>query len=357
MRNEPRLAITALFTMMALPNFLPGASTLPPGFQETEIASGTSEPIALEIVPDGRFFICEQGGNIRVIENGTLLSTPLLSLSVQYAGQHGLQSMALDPGFASNGYFYVVYTTSSGVIQNILSRFTANGDTADPASEVQLAKFDIFAGNPNFGVVSLVMGPDGKLYVGTGDYGDNTETSTNAQSLTSTWGKILRFNTDGSIPNDNPFYNSTTGIYQSIWAMGLRNPYTLAFQPGTNRFFIDDVNSQAWEEINDGIAGSNYGFPNVRGDSTDPQYTNPFYTYPYGTGSSTSTGCAITGGCFYNPSQSQFPDSYNGTYLFMDYVNGWINQIDLNNGNAINNFASRNELRHCPTENGGRRQS
>src|SRR5205085_4204792 len=130
-------------------------------------------------------------------------------------------------------------------------------------------------------------------------------------------GKILRINADGSIPTDNPFLSQTTGTNRSIWALGLRNPFTFSFDPVSGRMFINDVGEVTWEEINDGIAGSNYGWPTTEGYTSDSRFRSPLYAYGHGGGN--DLGCAITGGDFYNPSTSQFPAEYAGKYFFADY--------------------------------------
>jgi hypothetical protein len=137
---------------------------------------------------------------------------------------------------------------------------------------------------------------------------------------------MLRINSDGSIPNDNPFFNVASGVNRSIWALGLRNPFTFAFQPGAGRMFINDVGQSAWEEINDGIAGSNYGWPTVEGPSSNPSFRAPLFAY--GHGSTSTTGCAIAGGAFYNPMNVQFPASFVGKYFFADLCTGWIRTFD-----------------------------
>ena len=106
---------------------------------------------------------------------------------------------------------------------------------------------------------AIHFGPDRKLYLAVGDHGDTSL----AQSLNNPFGKVLRFNPDGTIPQDNPFVGSTAGINQSIWARGLRNPFTMAFQPGTGKLFVNDVGSTMYEEINQGAAGANYGATNA----------------------------------------------------------------------------------------------
>ena len=151
---------------------------------------------------------------------------------------------------------------------------------------------------------------------------------------------MLRINADGSIPTDNPFFGNATvtGNNKLIWAYGLRNPFTFGIQPGTGRIFIDDVGQNTWEEIDDGIAGANYGWPLSEGASVGSGQTAPVYTYPHSGGS--VTGCAITGGAFYNPSTAQFPASYVGKYFFSDLCSGWIKTVDPANGFAVADFAS-----------------
>ena len=131
--------------------------------------------------------------------------------------------------------------------------------------------------------------------------------------------------------------STTTGKNQAIWALGLRNPYTFTFQRGTTRMFINDVGAQTWEEINDGIAGSNYGWPATEGPTSDPRFRAPIHAYGHGT--TPTTGCAITGGAFYNPATPQFPADYVGDYFFADYCNGWIRKLDPANGNSVVGFA------------------
>jgi hypothetical protein len=170
------------------------------------------------------------------------------------------------------------------------------------------------------------------LYIAVGENANGS----NSQTLANLLGKVLRLNADGTIPTDNPFFN-TAGARQEIWALGLRNPFTFAFQPGTTRMFINDVGETTWEEINDGIAGSNYGWPITEGVTTDPRFRSPLFAYGHG-GTSTQ-GCAIAGGAFYNPAAAQFPVGYTGKYFFADLCNGWIRVLDPSNNTAAD-FAS-----------------
>ncbi|HKO96387.1 MAG TPA: PQQ-dependent sugar dehydrogenase [Pyrinomonadaceae bacterium] len=320
--------VSVAFCLFALgPYSVVGAATLPSGFTETQIG-GLSGPTAMEIAPDGRIFVCLQGGQLRVIKNGALLSTPFLSLTVDSSGERGLLGVAFDPNFQTNNFVYVYYTVTSSPRHNRVSRFTANGDVALANSEVAILDLENLTSATNHNGGAIHFGPDGKLYVAVGE----NATPSNSQTLTNRLGKMLRINPDGSIPSDNPFFNTATGLNRSIWALGLRNPFTFAFQPGTGRMFINDVGQNTWEEINEGIAGSNYGWPNTEGTTSNPQFRSPLFSYGHGTGA--TTGCAIAGGAFYNPQVNQFPSTYVGKYFFADLCSGWIRVFDPANNTA-----------------------
>ncbi|MDQ3812835.1 MAG: DUF4394 domain-containing protein [Armatimonadota bacterium] len=308
------------------------AATLPTGFVESRIATGLANPSAMEVTPDGRVFVCEEGGTLRVIKDGVLLPTPFLAVTTDTTGERGLLGVAFDPNFASNQYAYVYYTATSPAAHNRVSRFTANGDLAVPGSEVVLLDLDNLGGAYHNGG-AIHFGSDGKLYIAVGENG----IPTNAQSMNTVFGKMLRLNADGTIPSDNPFYNTTSGNNRAIWALGLRNPFTFAIQPSTGRMFINDVGQSSWEEINDGIAGSNYGWSTCEGTCSTAGMRNPLYAYPHS--GSTPSGCAIAGGTFYNPATAQFPSDYWGDYFFADLCSGWIYQRDLTSG-AVTQFAT-----------------
>jgi glucose/arabinose dehydrogenase len=316
-----------LFVIFVFPSVLVQAATFPANFTETAIP-GLSSPTAMDIAPDGRIFVCQQGGALRVIKNGVLLPQPFMTLTVDPAGERGLLGIAFDPNFASNNFLYVYYTVPIEPRHNRVSRFTANGDVVVPGSETIILELNnlTLASNHNGGAIHF--GPDGKLYIATGE----NATTANSQTLSNMLGKILRINSNGTIPNDNPFFSQTTGNNRSIWALGLRNPFTFAFQPGTGRMFINDVGASTWEEINDGIAGSNYGWPDTEGPTTNPSFRSPLFAYNHGFGP--VTGCAIAGGAFYNPPVVQFPLSFVGKYFFADLCSGWIRLFDPATGTA-----------------------
>jgi glucose/arabinose dehydrogenase len=314
-----RVVLAALAAAVAAPAF---GATLPPGFSESVVASGISSPTAMALAPDGRIFVCQQHGRVRVIKNGVLLPALFLQLTVDPNGERGLLGLAFDPDFATNQFVYVYYTATSPNTHNRVSRFTANGDVAAAGSEVVLLDLNPLSSATNHNGGALHFGPDGKLYIAVGDNANGA----NAQTLNNLMGKMLRINKDGSIPSDNPFFNTATGNNRAIWALGLRNPFTFSFQPGTGRMFINDVGQNTFEEINDGIAGSNYGWPNSEGPTTNPSHRGPLFWY--GHGSSDTTGCAITGGVFYNPETMQFPPEYEGRYFFGDYCSNWIRKLE-----------------------------
>ena len=308
-----------------------GAATLPSGFVESQFGSNLSgSPTAMAFAPDGRLFVCLQNGQLRVIKNGALLAAPFISLSVNASGERGLLGIAFDPNFSSNQFVYLYYTTSASPIHNRISRFTANGDVAAAGSETIILDLENLSSATNHNGGAIHFGPDGKLYAAVGE---NANPS-NSQTLQNRLGKMLRINPDGTIPTDNPFFNTATGANRSIWALGLRNPFTFGFQPNTGRMFINDVGAGSWEEINDGIAGSNYGWPTCEGacSPTNRSLRDPLFQYGHGTGA--TTGCAIVGAAFYNPATNQFPSSYIGKYFFADVCSGWIRVFDPATGTA-----------------------
>ena len=309
------------------------AATLPTGFTETRVAADLTSPTAMAIAPDGRIFVCLQGGAMRVVKNGALLPTPFVSLSVNSIGERGLLGVAFDPDFENNQYVYAYYTPSATPLRNRVSRFTASGDVAAAESETIILDLDnLNANSSNHNGGAIHFGPDGRLYVAVGD----SAISSNSQTLANPFGKILRINADGSIPADNPFYNTATGKNRAIWALGLRNPYTFGIQPGTGRIFVNDVGEAVWEEIDEIVAGGNYGWPTCEGacNPPNPNFRDPIYAYSHASG-----GCAITGAAFYNPATPRFPAEYVGKYFFGDYCGGWIRRFDPATG-TVSAFAT-----------------
>ena len=297
-------------------------STLPIGFSDSVVAGRLSSPTSMEMAPDGRIFVTQQGGNLRVIKNGQLLAAPFVSLSVDSQGERGLLGVTFDPDFATNKFVYVYYTTSGAPVHNRVSRFTANGDVAAVGSEVAILDLDNLSAATNHNGGAIHFGLDGKLYVAVGENANGA----NSQTLNNRLGKMLRVNSDGTIPIDNPFVGTATGLNQAIWALGLRNPFTFAFQNGSGRMFINDVGQNTWEEINDGFAGSNYGWPSEEGVTGNPNFRDPLFAY--GHSGPLPSGIAITGGAFYNPTTAVFPAPFVGDYFFADFGSDFIFRFD-----------------------------
>jgi glucose/arabinose dehydrogenase len=333
-RTRRRAAVALLLPYLAAGLALPAAAvTVPVGFTHATVAHGLTTPTSMAFAPDGRLFVTEQGGALRVVKDGRLLPTPFLTVDVDHIGERGLLGVTVDPDFATNHYVYAYYTTTTPVTHNRISRFVGIGDRAQRLDGslhervlMDLPKLPDSSKIHNGG--ALHFGPDGKLYVGVGD----ASTGDNAQSLETVFGKILRLNPDGSIPGDNPFRGRATGQNGAIWAMGLRNPFTFDFEPGGSRMLINDVGQNTWEEIDAGVAGGNYGWPVTEGPSTDSRYLSPVYAYRHDAIAPEPSGCAITGGAFYDPPQSTFPEDYRGSYLFGDFCSHWIKRLDVATG-------------------------
>jgi uncharacterized repeat protein (TIGR03806 family) len=311
------------------------AVELPEGFSDTVVATGLTGATAMAVAPDGRVFVCEQTGTLRVIENDILLPEPFVKLTVDSFWERGLIGVALDPDFAKNHYIYVCYVAPKPFPHHCISRFTEKDNTAVADSQVILLEGDDqtkLGGAQPAGHQGghLHFGKDGKLYVGIGEQTAGAP----SQKLDTFQGKMLRINSDGSIPADNQFFEKAKGKYRAIWAIGLRNPFAFAVQPGTGRIFINDVGDARLEEINEGVAGANYGWPEAEGPSTNPKFRNPIHAYDH------HTGRSITGGAFYNPAKEQFPKEYVGKYLFADFMDNWVRVLDPDRPDSISVFAT-----------------
>jgi glucose/arabinose dehydrogenase len=311
-------------------------AVVPEGFTETTVAAQLSSPTALDIAPDGRVFVAQQNGVIRVIEDDVLLPQMFGQVAADGSGERGLQGITFDPHFEHNGFIYLYYTASQPQSHNVVSRVTALGNEMVPGSEEILFELPNLStlGNPIWHMGgSIQVGPDEMLYVAIGDH----QSSNLAQNMNSLMGKILRIGTDGSIPTDNPFYNSTTGDNRAIWALGLRNPFTTIFDPASDRFYINDVGQGSWEEVNAGASGRNFGWPTTEGNFNQaqfPNFTPPVHAYSH------SVGCAITGGAFYSPVTQQFPSEYEGNYFFAEFCNGEIRMFDPDAPANVTTFLS-----------------
>ena len=286
---------------------------LPAGFVESRV-TGFVSPTAMAVAPDGRLFVCEHAGSVVVVKNGVRLSQAFLRVTVHQFGERGLVGIQVDPNFAQNSYVYIYYPAKTPTIHFRLRRFTARGDVAVPGSEVALLDLPKLGPSDWHNGGGIQFSPDGKLFLAVGE----NNVPALSQSLSSVMGKILRLNRDGSIPADNPFYARAVGQNRAIWALGLRNPFTLAIQPGTGRLLANEVGSGEWEEIDEIVRGGNYGWPLREGAVRDNSatYKDPLYAYPHPRSGPRSS--AITGGAFYNPARPNFPAQYVGKYFYVD---------------------------------------
>ncbi len=303
------------------------------------VTNGFSSPVYVTNAGDARLFVVEQAGKIRIIKNGALLPTPFLNITgaVLSGGERGLLSVAFHPQYATNGLFFVFHTIAGG--DNVIERYrvTANPDLADANSGTHVLTIPHAINNNHNGGL-LAFGPDGYLYLGTGDGGGGGDPAGNGQNTASLSGKILRIDVNGgspyAIPASNPFANDMTGKKKEIWAYGLRNPWRYAFDPPSGSLYIADVGQGNWEEVNvvpATAAGINYGWNVTEGAHCYPPGTTtcdtagitlPVAEYDH------SLGCSITGGFVYRG--AAYPRLV-GLYLFADYCSGRIWALDQPN--------------------------
>ncbi|MEP6712615.1 MAG: PQQ-dependent sugar dehydrogenase [Ferruginibacter sp.] len=320
--------------------------------------TGLSNPVDMVNAGDSKLYIVQQNGLIR-LWNGTTLSTFIDLSSVltpAAGGEQGLLSMAFHPSYATNGYFFVWYTNATGAVT--LARYKRNGinpDIADLASGqvlLSIAK----PGSPyftNHNGAKLNFGPDGMLYVGTGDGGSGGDPFNNAQTGTSLLGKMLRLNVNSfatsapfyDIPVDNPFLVPLDGIADEIYDLGLRNPWRWSFDRTTGDMWIADVGQGAWEEVNYRAAGTtaglNYGWNCREGKQSYPpaacsgSFTDPIFDYGH---NNATGGFSITGGYVYRG--PDYP-ALTGYYITADYVSGNLWLLKPNgSGGAISTIQS-----------------
>ncbi|QET04884.1 PQQ-dependent sugar dehydrogenase [Cupriavidus pauculus] len=307
----------------------------------TTVASGLTSPIFLTApANDPRLFVVERAGRIRILPNGTApatpLATPFLDISALTTtdGERGLLSMAFDPDYATNGRFYVYYTAADGAIT--VARYqvsTGNANVANGTGTVLLSIPHPGQSNHNGG--QLAFGPDGMLYLATGDGGGSNDPANNAQNTASLLGKVIRIDVRGTgyaVPPGNPFANGAGGRAE-IWARGLRNPWRFSFDTD-GLLYIADVGEGAREEVNVQPAtagGLNYGWDRIEGtacvgaatcDTTG--LTPPAFEYSHADG-----GCAILGGYVYRG--SAVPE-LRGRYFYTDLCTGRLQSFAYRDG-------------------------
>ncbi len=318
--------------------------------------SGLSKPVDMAPDPtdDTRFYIVEQGGTIRVVEDGTLRLSPFLTVDkdnfTARGWEQGLLGLALDPDYKNNGYFFVNYTGKGGT--TYISRFKAMSPTkADPSSETVILTIEQPFGNHNGG--GIVFGPDGYLYIGTGDGGAANDPFDYGQKLDTLLGKMLRIDVTGepdegkayAVPEGNPFLDDDNALPE-IWSYGLRNPWRYSFD-SLGRMWIADVGQNRFEEIHlqaaDSTGGENYGWKVMEGfapfkpgrkKADDPKpltpdqhrqkgFEPPIHAYRHN-----PTG-SITGGYFY---EGDAVPSLSNRYIYAEFMLGGIWSFRLKDG-------------------------
>lgn len=293
-------------------------------FQNEILATGFDLPTAIKFLPDGRMLLVELAGTIKVLPAPytTPDPTPFLKLSnIGSAGvQQGIYDVALDPNFSTNHYYYIFYTLGSPNVDRF-SRFTANATLTGTVAGSEFVIYqDSEIANAEHHGGAINFSNDGKILITTGEHFNAGE----AQDLTKPRGKILRFNMDGTVPTDNPFYDGAGPNFDAIWALGLRNPFRAYYDAPTGRLIIGDVGgntySTAIEEIDIGARGANYGWPNVETPNGNPAYTAPAYYYPHN-----GRDAAVVAGFVYHG--TQFPSEYQGSFFFADYTQNWIKRL------------------------------
>jgi glucose/arabinose dehydrogenase len=322
-------------TEIPAPRSFPNAES----YQWEMILAGLSRPVDIQFI-QGKMFIVEKHGTIRVVENGQLREEPFLNIVDRVndkGNEMGLLGLAFHPDYSSNGFFYVNYTGAGGNTR--ISRFQAN----DPNSEKILLTVNQPYQNHNGGV--LAFGPDGYLYAGLGDGGSAGDPYKNGQNTQVLLGKILRIDVNNgdpySIPSDNPFGNE-------VWAYGLRNPWRMSFDRMTGDLWIGDVGQGKWEEVDylpkgQGV-GANFGWSVVEGNHNYDGEMQPVFLLPVAEYSH-AEGCSITGGYVYRGAMTE----WDGIYLYADYCSGkvwglmlvdgvWQNKLLFETGELITTF-------------------
>lgn len=356
------------------------AAAQPAPYQLVEIASGLTRPLYVTHAGDGsgRLFIVEQGGLIKIWQDGAVLDTPFLDVSELISQEarsadyteRGLLGLAFHPDFAANGQFFINYTERQNH-GTIVARYTVSADDpnrADPASEVQLLYVPQPYGNHNGG--HMAFGPDGYLYISLGDGGSGGDPQGNGQNLGTLLGTLLRIDVnveDGyAIPPDNPFVGNDTARPE-IWAWGLRNAWRFSFDRETGDLYIADVGQYSWEEVSfqpaDSPGGENYGWNAYEGThefSGNPPASDvvmPILEYGHSNGR-----CSITGGYVYRGADVP---GLQGVYFYGDWCTGtiwtawqgedgvWQSQVSLESGRRISSFGEDEDGELYVVDHGG----
>jgi glucose/arabinose dehydrogenase len=327
----------ALLTALAV-SFGGGSAAAQGGSLQLMRIGDFEAPVYVEDAPGAPnlVFVVEQPGAIRVVRHGKTLSRDFLDIRdrVLYGGEQGLLSVAFDPAYESNRRFYVYYVNHAGNIEVDGFRASKGNDTRAKASSRQKIIVIPHPVNENHNGGQLQFGPDGYLYLATGDGGSGGDPDGNAQNKHVLLGKLLRIDPRKKggykVPKSNPFRGG--GGAGEIYALGLRNPYRFSFDQETGDIFIGDVGQEDWEEVDregqDALRGANFGWDIFEGDhdyeggGAPAHYEPPVLEYSSGSGTS---NCAITGG--YVVRDFHLP-SLAGIYVYADFCGGEIRGFD-----------------------------
>ncbi|HEV8525731.1 MAG TPA: PQQ-dependent sugar dehydrogenase [Terriglobales bacterium] len=285
----------------------PPPSPAPVPFRTEVFLPNLSFPVTMAFAPDGRLFFNELvTGRVRIVQGGVLQAQPFAILPVQTDGERGLLGLAFDPQFASNRFVYVYYSDSSGVHR--LVRFTDFNGVGQNFTVLvdQLPSAQIHNGG------NIGFGSDGKLYLTMGENGNPA----NSQDPNVRPGKILRYNSDGTVPADNPF-----GAGNPAFAIGLRNSFDFAFHPQTGTIYASENGPTCDDELNRIVAGQNYGWrPSYPCGDTDPNFTAPLIRF-------NNPSIAPTGVAFYTG--NVFPQ-FTGSLFMVDFNTGRVRRFVVN---------------------------
>jgi glucose/arabinose dehydrogenase len=285
-----------------------------------------NEGVALAHAPDGRIFIAERSGQLKVYQNGQV--STVFTLSTVTDLEQGLLGITLHPSFAINGYLYIFYTKSDAT-RHLIERVRIDSTNRVVGRQLLMTLDPIENGFHNGGDLQFF---EGFLYITTGD----SQNSANSQNLDNTRGKILRVTENGQPAPDNPFYGSGTLQKQSIWCYGLRNPFRLVANAKAKKLFVLDVGN-LWEEVNDITNPGplyNYGWGHPQGgDGVQTEtnlFVNPLFTFATGT-----LGNALTNGLLYNPDVPRYPASLTNQLIIKDFLRTEMRVFDWTQPNPV----------------------
>ncbi len=331
-------ALGALVLLLAIGSG--GVSGAVGGVVLTPVVSGLDSPVQVTHAPDssGRLFIVEQGGKVVIVKNGVLLSTPFIDIAERLAtgGERGLLGIAFHPSFKTNGKFYLYFTRKGdGDIAINEYRVSSNPDVATHAAIRRIITIDHPYANHNGG--HMAFGPDGYLYIGTGDGGSAGDPGNRSQNLNVLLGKMLRINVNGHlgarqylIPKSNPYVGRSGA--NEIWSRGLRNPWGWSFDRATGDLWIGDVGQDRYEEIDRAIVTSK-STSRGRGVDFGWRIMEGLHCYRPASGCnrtglkmpvaeySHSEGCSVIGGYVY---RGTAVPALAGRYVFGDLCSGTI---------------------------------